>query len=163
MLFPSFWLRGICSSTFCFKIRHRCFKCHLPFYLWHSRSHIISLPPPPCFAVDSVQPALQSPGQVHTKHPGLHLIQTNLFWFRLTKWCAASTHQTSFHLLWQKFNLADLCHFCEQWFPSWAPSVEVDSIRCPFSLVSHWDTNDHRVKCAKSKALTHLIFSCKVV
>lgn len=49
-----------------------------------------------------------SPGQVHTKHAGLHLIQINLFWFHMTKECAASIHQASVHVLWQSLIL----HIC---------------------------------------------------
>ena len=45
------------------------------------------------------------PGQVHAKHSGPHLIQTNLFWFHLTKECAANIHQASFHVLWQSLIL----------------------------------------------------------
>ena len=46
-----------------------------------------------------------SPSQVHAKHFGPHLIQTNLFWFHLTKECAANSHQASSHLLWQSLIL----------------------------------------------------------
>ena len=57
--------------------------------------HIITLPPP-CFTVETMH---CSPGQVHTKHAGLHLSQTHVSWSHLIKQCAPHINQASFHVL----------------------------------------------------------------
>lgn len=78
--------------------------------------------------------------QIHSRHAGPRLIQTNLFSLHLKNGLP-----TFIKLLFILFAKVYTCSFCEQWFSSWTLPVVVDLMQCHSQcLINHWNTSFHK-------------------
>lgn len=99
----------------------------------------------------SVDSSCGSPGQIYITLAGLHLIQTDLFWFHLTKEFAANVNQASL-AVWS---------FFLQWVSSGQRATQVLLVQCPSvsdQSSKHISTDDPY---AKSAALAFLFVNAR--